>query len=200
MGPPTIHERYLYKPAVDYEGYLRSVLDRLPPEVLAGLGSIVLRDTASITSDEGARPLAGGASLYEASGVYYQAHGRNAARIELFVDTIRDGWPRWSKWTPILRYEIVGDVFFHELGHHVHYMENPRAKVSDKEEKATAIGTKLFSQYFRARYRFLIPFLRIAKGVHDLASGISRYPISESESTRSPPSTENGQSARSGRD
>jgi hypothetical protein len=41
------------------------------------------------------------------------------------VDNIVKAQPSWALHVPLLRYVTVGDVLYHEIGHHIHAVHRP---------------------------------------------------------------------------
>lgn len=163
-----------FEPKLNYADHVQSILRDLPESITSGLGSVLLRDSSSVTRKEARRPLTGGASLREVSGVYYRSHGGSPARIELFLDTIIDIWPKWALHVPFLRYEIVGRVLFHELGHHVYAKQHPSRPAN--EEAASEIGKALLSKYLKMRYKNWLPVIYPIRLTYDLISMFRRSP------------------------
>jgi hypothetical protein len=147
-----------YEPPLDYAEHLREVIDGIDSQSVKGLSLVLLRNSGSVRRREVQWKKPGGVSPRDVQGVYYRAW-KEPARIELMRDNILEEWPGWATKAPILRYHIVTRVFFHELSHHMHALENPKAP-SD-EAKAVREGKQMSGQYFRQRYPWLIPPLRL---------------------------------------
>ncbi len=58
---------------------------------------------------------------------------------------------------PLIRDLMIGDVLYHELGHHIHYWMRPEYK--EKEDVADNWSKKLFVNHIRHTYWYLMPFL-----------------------------------------
>lgn len=129
---------------------IRVVLDSLPPESLRGLDAVILRDEKSLTTQEKRKGLADNYGAYVRS-----RSGRGPTEIHLFVDAIERDWPRWFRRLPILRYEIVHQMLFHELAHHLQDRETPGRR--HHEPDVVRRGRELHRDSFRSRHR--LPFL-----------------------------------------
>lgn len=135
---------------------LTQTLKSVPLDYLRGLDSVVLRDTKALTTKE-RRSRVGREStpLDHAKGTYCHSHGGRKAYIELFIDNIMIGWPPWAERLPILRNEIVNEIFFHELAHHLQAIYEPLRPQS--ERRAREVGRRLFQGSFRQRHPMLVP-------------------------------------------
>jgi len=81
-------------------------------------------------------------------------HHGEKAWIELFVDKLDTGiYQFW--WIPLLREMAFAWVLFHEIGHHIDYTIKPEFR--EKEDAADDWGKKLFKNFFRKEYWYLIP-------------------------------------------
>lgn len=165
-----------FEPSVDYAHYLERVISLVPRTrdkwTRPGSTSRFLEPDPPGNT----KTLASGALAREASGIYYRAWQGSPARIELFLDTITGMWPAWIVHVPMFRYEIVGRVFFHELGHHVFAKRNPTAPSNERE--ATEIGKSFFSSYLRSRYRWWLPVIHPVRWLYWLVSKLKVKRIS----------------------
>lgn len=157
-----------FEPRLEYARHIETIAHTLPEWAISGVGLVLLRDSFSLSRKEARETLASGVPTCEASGVYYRGHKGSPARIELFLDTILDSWPQWIIHAPILRYEIVGRVFCHELGHHVFAKRHPTAPTNETE--ASAIGKALFSDYLRIRHKRWLPLIHPIRWTYKLIS------------------------------
>lgn len=148
-----------YEPPLDYAAYLRGVVERTDPALTDGIAVVLLRNSGSVGRRESRWKLSGGVGPRNVQGIYYRAW-KEPARIELFVDKILDRWPSWMVHVPILRYEVISIVFFHELAHHLQAQQKPSEPGNEAE--ATRIGRQMMSTYFAKRHRIL------AFGLHTL--------------------------------
>jgi hypothetical protein len=94
-------------------------------------------------------------AIRETGGLYYQEWKGQAARIELFIDRIIQGWPVF-----ILKFSIFQDVaiagaLFHELGHHIHKTIVPEHK--EREDVADEWNKRLGNLYFSKKYWYAKP-------------------------------------------
>ena len=144
-----------YQPKGDYSSSIGRVVRSLPTRYFNGLGAIVLRDETSLTREERRR------GFGNCEGIYVRAKRSSSPRIELFVDNIFKPWPRWIHYVPLVRYEIVHAVLFHELGHHLQDTLYPDR--SRSEGGATDLGRKLSRHSFAVRYPLLVPMIRVLR-------------------------------------
>ena len=97
--------------------------------------------------------------LDQVAGLYHPAWKGELAWIELFIDQILDGCPRWVLRFPVVRDTMLAQTLFHEIGHHIHKTQAP---VHDEQEDvADAWTRRLGRQYFPRVYWYLVPVFRV---------------------------------------
>ena len=136
---------------VSVEDFLASA----PRKSLRRLDLIHLRDLASLKGGERREKVvsrSGRVAKNRVKGLYRAPSRSEGAQIELFVDQIFRGLPRWSAKVPILRNLLVASVLSHELGHHLY---ETRAGASH-EAVADSWRSRLLKGYARQRYPWLI--------------------------------------------
>lgn len=139
-------------------GVLSSVkrgLKSLPKEMLGGLESIILRDLASLSRSERVqrvRTKSGDVTKRHLLGAYFPRSSRSGARIEIYVDNLTFGWPRWALRIRPIRDLIVCRTLYHEIGHH---LQTLKRTPGDREVAAEGREDDLLRHYFRQRYSYL---------------------------------------------
>ena len=142
---------------VNLVGSVERLLSDVPTKYLAGLGSVLLRDSGSLTrSERQKRERRPSSSLL---GTYYHAKGATPPQIHLFVDKILPGWSPRVLRLPIILDVLLARPLFHEIGHHIQARIEPEHR--DPEVVATEWSNKLAGAFMRRRYWYLIPFLKI---------------------------------------
>jgi hypothetical protein len=146
-----------YQPPKCAIGTVRKLIRTVPEKYLQGLESVVLtnqsglsrkRRLGKVTSRKRRHPRS------SITGLYHPAYRGEKAWIELFVDKIEfSAYGCW--WIPLLREMAFGMVLFHEIGHHIDYMMKPG--IREKEDVADDWRKKLFMNFFRKKYWYLIP-------------------------------------------
>jgi hypothetical protein len=162
-GGPSISEHYkAYRPSVNFTKLVRDLLTAVPGEYLRGLHAIVLtnRDAAS-GRDKRKRFWQKDRKhkLAESMGVYSHAGANNPATIRIFVDNIERESPAWALRMPVLRHLAVGDVLYHEIGHHIDAVHRP--KWGGKENVAEDWNRQLKASFIRQRAWYRKPILRV---------------------------------------
>lgn len=164
-GDVRINEAYSgYRPPADVAKVVRRLLARVPDQYLRGLDCVVLtnlsgqprRKRLGKTTSRGRR-----IPRSRIAGLYHGKWKGQPPWIELYVDQILSRWPRWTLWIPFLRDFSIADVFYHELGHHVHLSLRP--EYLEKEDVADSWRKKFMIEFIRREYRYLIPLFRAAK-------------------------------------
>jgi len=158
---PEIVENYRdFEPPTGFRRSLDQLLDTVPEKYLVGLGAIVLTNQAALTRDERREKTWSRnhkIKLADSLGWYQSAGRTSPANIRLNVDNIlRSEDPRTRR-IPLLRYEALGTVLFHEIGHHIHAAHKP--VFDGRENVAEEWSRKLFVRFLRLRYWYLMPLL-----------------------------------------
>lgn len=146
---------------------MRRMLDSIPDKYLIGLSEVVLTDTAGMSRERRrivTRSRKRKIRTLDARGLYHPAWQRKAAWIEIFVDNTLRGWEKgiWLIF-PFIREGHLGDVLFHEVGHHVHFTIRPEYK--EMEDVADTWKARLQRNYDRKRHPWFraicFPFRRL---------------------------------------
>lgn len=150
-----------YTPPFDAVPIVESMLASVPPKYLIGLSEIVLTNASGLPRKlrrSMTRARKHKVKIVEAGGLYHQAWHGNQAWIEIFVDNILKRWEKgwWLKISRI-REILLGDVLFHEIGHHIHFTIRPEYK--EKEDVADSWKVRLKRQYNRVHHKWLRTFL-----------------------------------------
>jgi hypothetical protein len=152
-----------YLPPFDVAAKIEKMLDPIPLKYLNGLSEIVLTNTAglsrklrrSMTKSRKRKVIAA-----EAAGLYYQEWKGRPAWIKIYVDNTLRNWESgiWLK-LGFFREMLLGDVLFHEIGHHIHKTVRPEFR--EREDVADDWKTKLRRLQFAAQH----PLQRAVFGV-----------------------------------
>jgi hypothetical protein len=162
-GPMIVENYHDYTPPPKTRESVELLLRYVPPEYLVGLQSIVLSNIGAFTRKErksAALGRRGKVSLAKTRGWYSGSRKKGfPASIRLNIDRIEASDVSWFRHIPLLRYQALSEVLYHEIGHHIHFAHRP---VHDgKENVAEDWQRKLFRRFARARYPFLVPVLRM---------------------------------------
>src|SRR5258708_1471683 len=126
---PEIIENYKnFEPPAKFRISLEELLDAAPEKYLVGLDAIVLTNQTALTRDERRRKTWSRnrkIRLADARGWYQRGTRISPANICLYVDNIMRSEQPGVRRIPILRYEALGTVLFHEIGHHIHAAHKP---------------------------------------------------------------------------
>jgi hypothetical protein len=136
------------------------LLDAVPPKYLVGLKKIVLTNQSALTRDKRRQKVWSRKKMYrlaESLGSYSRAWKSSPAMVWLYVDNIVKALPSWALRVPFLRYVTVGDVLYHEIGHHTHAVHRP--VYDGKENVAEDWSRRLSRRFLRKRYWYLMPVL-----------------------------------------
>ena len=146
-----------YTPPFSVEPIIRRMLDSIPGRYLNGLSEVVLTNTAGMSRERRrsvTRSRKRKIRVLDARGLYHPAWQRKPAWIEIFVDNTIRGWEKgiWLR-LPVIREGKLGDVLFHEVGHHIHYTFRPEYK--EREDVADTWKARLQRNYDRGRRPWL---------------------------------------------
>jgi hypothetical protein len=173
---PEIVESYRdYQHPVEIRQIVEDLLESVPSKYLAGLTTIVLTNRSALTRDQRRQKIWARNSKYplaEARGAYYEATRSRPASVWLLVDNILKQEPPWALRAPLLRYNALSSVLYHEIGHHIHAVHRPIYE--GKENVAEDWSRKLSRLFYRRRYWYLIPVAYPALLIFKLAKRIKK--------------------------
>lgn len=163
MSKVKIVEQYLeYSPPVHVYASVSLLMRHTPEKYLEGIQKIVLTNSASLRSSHKGKYWAGDRRIRPADsrGMYWNGH------IFLVMDRIFHEYPEVLLLLPIIKSYAIAEVFYHEVGHHIHKCEEPGYR-ENKEVVADEWKEKLLTAFLFKRYWYLASILRIyAKSVH----------------------------------
>lgn len=145
-----------YKPPTFVRRSIERMLRSVPDKYLAGLGAIVLTNTASFSRKDRRKKLKSRGrkvALRQSLGTYSRAWKGEKAWIELHVDNILETAPRISIVFPFIQDMILGDTLWHEIGHHIHKTQVPEFR--EREDVADTWLKKLRTEHLRKCYWYL---------------------------------------------
>ncbi len=162
---PDIEERYAkYQPSFDVAKVVHDLMAPVPEKYLRGLRKVLLVDSGALSSRERrgrVRSRKRKVDLATVRGLYH--HNNGQPWIEIRADQTIEQWKthiRGGFWLPIVRYLCIADVFYHELGHHIHRTIRP--EFAEKEDVAEGWRKKLTASFIRKRYWYFLPILLAA--------------------------------------
>lgn len=150
MNRIKVEEQYFeYTPPVRIHRSLQHLLRYVPEEYLVGLYRITL------TNSENLRSVRGKITsekrrfrLADCQGLYRKGH------IFLIIDQVFSQYPEVFLIVPPFKTFVIGEVLYHEIGHHIHRLDEPGYR-TDKERVADEWRNKLLQLFLRQRYWYL---------------------------------------------
>ena len=138
-----------YSPPFDAVGPVRRLLAHLPEEHLNRLYGVTL------TNSQSTRYMRKGHTRSRKKKVrFVNCRGLyGGGRIILIIDNIYRGYPDFYLRIPLLRTALLGEVLYHEIGHHIHGARKTDRR--DSEFVADEWGDKLTRSFMRKRYWYL---------------------------------------------
>jgi hypothetical protein len=181
-GPQIVEAYKNYSPPFDVAKTVRILLRYVPAKYLAGLKTIVVTNQQAMSHDKKRRKLWSRRRkipMDRVRGTYHQAWKGDPAWIELFIDkVVPPDTPTVALWFPIIRCLFVGEVLYHEIGHHIHKTQRPEYR--EREDVADEWGHKMGRTFLRTGYWYLVPLVKAAAGLS------RRWEKSEATSKRGP--------------
>jgi hypothetical protein len=160
--PEIVQSFSNYEPPFDVATVVGRMIDSVPPAYLNGLKRIVLTNSAGLARKRRravTKSRKRKVRIIEARGLYHPEWCGTAAWIEIFVDKTLSRWNTSFWWKlPLLRETEIGDVLFHEIGHHIHYACRPEFR--EREDVADVWKVRLEGIYLLRRYARLRIFVR----------------------------------------
>ena len=156
-----IHENYRdYMPPAWLRATVERLLASLSAEHVGGLESIVLTNSSSLRKGKTGRVGGRKYRAQECRGFYHPAGSQGRAWIELVVDNTLRAFAGRRLWLNMWRDVIVGDVLYHEIGHHLH--ETVGSAQKGGEASADDWSRRLSEVHFEKRYGRYKPLFAIA--------------------------------------
>ena len=155
---PKIVESFQgYAPPFDASKAMRRMLRDTPRKFLHGLHSVVLTNSDALSRKERDRKTWGRrrVALGDALGYYSQEWRGEPAHITILLDNLEKRMGRRWLRVGLVRDIELSEVFFHELGHHIHRVHRPEYK--EREDVADNWSKKLASRFIRGRYWYMLP-------------------------------------------
>jgi hypothetical protein len=145
-----------YVPPAWVAATVRRLLDSLPEGYAAGLSAVVLTEAAKIGKGKTGRVAGRKYQRRECRGFYQHGHRTEQPAIFIIVDNVlRNERVQWLRFA---RDAILGEVLFHEIGHHLHYKVGPAGAGS--ETSADGWERRLWRIHFRKKYWYLRPLVK----------------------------------------
>jgi hypothetical protein len=158
-----VEHYYNYYPPVPVYRSLKLLLRHVPEEHLRGLRQIILTNSEQlhgrkkITSEKRRiRPS-------DCLGLYGEGH------IRLIMDRVFEPYPTIFLLVPLFKTHAIGETLYHEIGHHIHEMQEPGFR-DRKEEVADEWSDKLMRIFIKQRYWYLAPIRILLKPFWPLIS------------------------------
>ncbi len=133
------------------------MLRETPQQFFYGLHSVVITNSGALSRKERDRKTWGRrrVALGDALGYYSQEWRGEPAHITILLDNLETRMGR--KWLQVglVRDIELSEVFFHELGHHIHRVHRP--EYAEKEDVADKWSKKFAGRFIRSRYWYLYP-------------------------------------------
>lgn len=173
-GLPEVYVSFSgYKPPFNPEPLVRRMIDSVPRKYLVGLKSVVLTNSNGLSRKRRrsrVKHRARKVSMTEARGAYHPAYRGHPPWIEIFVDNCLQGWEKgWWLKTPYFRDELLSDVLFHEIGHHIHHTVRPEHR--EKEDVADVWKVRLERDYYKRIFRWIGVFRPILRPLFGIFGG-----------------------------
>jgi hypothetical protein len=159
-GPRIVESYRDFKPPRGFKKKVELLLRYVPPKYLAGLDAIVLTNGAALNRDERRKKTWSRNRKVQTSkclGLYRGKTRSTPASVWLYVDNIKKAGMGPLDGVPVFRYFAVGNVLYHEIGHHIHTVHRP--KNQEKEDVADDWGRGLFKNCVRKRFWYIFPLL-----------------------------------------
>ena len=161
-----INEAYRgYTPPFNATNVVRKLLAPVHDKYLRGLDCVVLTNETALSRKDRLGKVWSRKRKFEKKltcGFYHPEWHGNPPWIEIRVDRTVSYYPRTLLWLSLFRELCIGDVLYHELGHHVHFFVRPEHR--EKEDVADAWRDKFLSSFVRKRYWYGIwPFVLVGK-------------------------------------
>jgi hypothetical protein len=158
-GAIEVREEYGgWTPPIDFRYVVNRLLRHVPEQYLGGISTVILTDSRTLNRARRRRKRRVKGKrfrLSEGLGIYHGAWQGQPAWIELFADRIVANEDKRTLRFPLFRDTAVGEVLFHEIGHHIHATKCPQHQ--EPEDVADQWRRKLHARFMRRQYWYLVP-------------------------------------------
>lgn len=173
---PKIVEDYRdYIPPRCVRMLVEDLLKTVPPSYLMGLQTIILTNQAAQPRNKKQQKVWSRnrkIRLVDALGYYSPATRSARATIHLNIDNIVKHTHPGELGTPVLRYDPLARVLYHEIGHHIHAEHNPTYQ--GKENVAEDWSKRLSQSFYRTRYWYFYLLADSVRFLTKLSRSIGR--------------------------
>ena len=159
-----------YAPPVDMHRSVRLLLRYVPEQYLADLHKVILTNSERVRKQYRGKMYSEKHRFRpsECSGLYSKGH------ILLLMDQVFLNYPEVILLLPPFKTYLIGEVLYHEIGHHIHRMDEPGYR-ANKEAVADEWKEKLLKAFLRQRYWYLGRLVRLyAFLVHPIVQRLQR--------------------------
>jgi hypothetical protein len=164
-------EQYLnYAPPVNVYRSVRLLLRYVPEQHLIGLHKVVLTNSETVRQQIRGKISSEKRRFRPAdcTGLYSEG------RILLLIDQIFLNYPEVLLLLPQFKTFVIGETLYHEIGHHIHRLEEPGYR-SDKEVVADQWKEKLLQVFLVRRYWYLAKVVKVCAALlHPIALRLKR--------------------------
>lgn len=169
--PKLVAQYRDYSPPVDVSRSLRVLLRNVPAEHLVGLYRITLTNSECVKGSYRGKLWSEKRRIRPSDclGLYHNGH------ILLLMDQIFLGCPEVLLLLPVIKTFVIGEVLYHEIGHHIHRIQEPGYR-ADREAFADQWKDTLMNQYLRRHYWYLAGLVRlVAACLHPIVRRWGKY-------------------------
>jgi hypothetical protein len=153
-GPHIVTHFRNYVPATDIAPTVALLLRHVPEKYLGGLTYIELTNATSTRKLRRGKTWSRSKKvrMSKCLGFYCGDH------IQLLVDNLLGSYPTWALRWPMFRSVLIGQVLYHEIGHHIHATQIPVYK--EREDVADQWSKYLLKLFMRQHYWYMMPIRR----------------------------------------
>ena len=147
-----------YTPPVRVNSAVELLMSHVPAEHLKGLRQVVLTNSACVLKTHKGKYTFDGKRMRAADlrGFYGDGY------IFLIIDRILDHHLQWFLLVPMFKNLAIGEILYHELGHHIHRRNEPGFR-DNREAVADEWSDELLVEFFKQRYWYLAKVLDVYK-------------------------------------
>jgi len=140
------------------------LLKYVPAEHFVGLKTVLIRNASGLSHKERrakTKSRKRKVAIRDSAGLYREKTKNKPASIEIFIDNLVSGTPKFVLWFSLIRYIMLGSVLYHELGHHIHKTQRPKHK--EREDVADEWALRLSHRMVKRRYWYLVWILYVIR-------------------------------------
>ena len=172
---PEIRQSFKsYQPPGGLTESMEKLLSILRADETSAIDAIVLTDAESIGKGRTKRVRGRKYAQRDCLGFYHPAGRYNTAWIQIVVDNVFAGVPRFAQARPLVREILLGHTLYHEVGHHLQRTHHEAGGEIPAERWAKRLSRRFVEEHYRWLLLLARPVVRMYRLARRVGRGVRR--------------------------